>query len=173
MILTIRSESDLADKDRAKILETARTPHTLPALVFLGIDDRQHASSQGVPMAVDPLNPEGVPYFAVEATKDFEVAGGEWGDARNSANAMDGWTAGIFAQGRALIDWNVRNKVRTGCCSRCTAENSSALRVEIRLILFGQDGREAVRPAWVLSLAKNLASLYRVCTTLPIPGLIL
>jgi NAD+ diphosphatase len=86
-------------------------PHTLPALVFLGIDDRQHASTQGVPMSVDPSRPEGVPYFALEATEDFEVEGGIWEDARNSASAMDGWTAGIFAQGRALIDWNVRNKV--------------------------------------------------------------
>jgi len=43
--------------------------------------------------------------------KDYEVKDGEWGDARGTANAMDGWSAGIFAQARALIDWNVRNKV--------------------------------------------------------------
>lgn len=60
---------------------------------------------------MDPLAPEGIPYFALNAPKDFEIEGGEFGDARGSANAMDGWTAGVFAQGRALIDWNVRNRV--------------------------------------------------------------
>jgi NAD+ diphosphatase len=39
------------------------------------------------------------------------VEGGEFGEARASAGAMSGWEAGLFAQGRALVDWNVRNKV--------------------------------------------------------------
>ena len=92
-------------------MESARWPHTLPELVFLGIDDRPQSSEQGVPARIDPLHPRGVPYFAFNVGKDYEVEGGEWGDARGTANAMDGWCAGIFAQARALIDWNVRNKV--------------------------------------------------------------
>ena len=104
----------MQDKDRSRILESARLPHTLAPLVFLGVDDRAHSSHQAKPAKVDPLCPEGVPYFALDVGKDgaeYEKLGGEWGDARGSANHMDGWTAGVFAQARALIDWNVRNRV--------------------------------------------------------------
>lgn len=38
-------------------------------------------------------------------------SGGEWGEARASGGAMEGWDAGVFAQARALVDWNGRNKV--------------------------------------------------------------
>lgn len=63
-------------------------------------------------MSEDPLNPRGVPYFAVEAPKgDWVPEGGEFGDARSVGSAMGGWEAGVFAQGRALVDWNTRNKV--------------------------------------------------------------
>jgi NAD+ diphosphatase len=109
-----RSPSDLESKDRTRLLEAARLPHTQPALVFIGLDDRPTASEDSVPAAVDPQNPKGVPYFALDVGQsELDVAGfgGEWGDARNSASAMSGWEAGVFAQGRALIDWNVRNKV--------------------------------------------------------------
>jgi NAD+ diphosphatase len=94
-------------------MESARLPHTLPALVFLGIDDRPDASKDSVPAKVDPRNPQGVPYFAIDAGKEeWTIEGAEFGDARASASSMSGWEAGIFAQARALIDWNCRNLVR-------------------------------------------------------------
>jgi len=80
--------------------------------VFLGIDDRPDASQGSVPAKVDPKNPQGVPYFAIDAGKeDWVIEGAEFGDARASASSMSGWEAGIFAQARALIDWNCRNLV--------------------------------------------------------------
>jgi len=111
-----RTPEDLKSKDRTRLFEAARLPHPQPALVFLGLDDRPDASSDSVPAAIDPQNPKGVPYFALDVGKediDLESLGGEWGDVRNSASAMSGWEAGILAQGRALLDWNIRNKV--GC----------------------------------------------------------
>jgi NAD+ diphosphatase len=108
------SAADSESKDRSRLFESARLPHTLPALVFLGIDDRPAASSESVPAKVDPKNPVGVPYFAIDAGKDgadWEVEGGVFGDARASASSMSGWEAGVFAQARALIDWNCRNLV--------------------------------------------------------------
>ncbi len=108
-----RSPEDAENKDRSRLYEAARLPHSLPALVFLGIDDRPDASRSSVPATQDPQQPEGVPYFALDAGKgEWEVNGGEWGDARASGSAMSGWEAGVFAQARALLDWNTRNKVR-------------------------------------------------------------
>lgn len=110
------SPADAESKDRSRLFESARLPHTLPALVFLGIDDRPDASKDSVPARVDPKDPQGVPYFAIDAgrgqdQKDWEVEGGEFGDARASASSMSGWEAGVFAQARALVDWNCRNLV--------------------------------------------------------------
>jgi hypothetical protein len=107
-----RSEEEAKDADRAKLLQSARLPLGSLPIVFLGIDDRPTASDGSVPAAVDPSNPKGVPYFALDAgDEDWTFEGGEFGDARNNASNMDGWSAGIFAQARALIDWNGRNKV--------------------------------------------------------------
>jgi hypothetical protein len=117
--LIIRSEADADVKERRRLYESARLPHTLPGLVFLGIDDRPDASKDSVPAKVDPLNPQGVPYFAIDAGKEeWVVEGAEFGDARASASSMSGWEAGVFAQARALIDWNCRNLVSTLLLSR-------------------------------------------------------
>lgn len=111
--LISRTGADAESKDRKRLHESARLPHTLPALVFLGIDDRPDASKDSVPAKVDPRNPQGVPYFAIDAGKeDWVIEGAEFGDARASASSMSGWEAGVFAQARALIDWNCRNLVR-------------------------------------------------------------
>ncbi|ORY35702.1 NUDIX hydrolase domain-like protein [Naematelia encephala] len=113
------SPEDIGNKDRARIHESARLPNTVPALVFLGIDDRPSASPDSVPATQDPTAPKGVPYFALEVKTDNDwlPEGGEWGDARASASAMDGWEAGIFAAGRAMVDWNARNKFCPACGS--------------------------------------------------------
>ena len=166
------SEADLQDKDRARILESARLPHTLAPLVFLGIDDRTPASHQGKPAKVDPLCPEGIPYFALDVGKDgaeYEKLGGVWGDARGSANAMDGWTAGVFAQARALIDWNVRNKVSlpVACCRLAEADNSSVPLAEAPPIAYGRGGSAAVPLQLTPSQARSHAFRSRVCTTSP------
>ncbi|OCF44027.1 NAD+ diphosphatase [Kwoniella heveanensis CBS 569] len=108
-----------AEKDVAKLHESARIPYTLPALVFLGIDDRSSPTTNES-SKVDHLNPTGTPYFALDAgMNDWEdllaEVGGEWGDARASAASMSNWDAGVFAQGRALVDWNTRNKFCPAC----------------------------------------------------------
>lgn len=106
------------NKDQARFYQSARLPHTLSPVVFLGIDDRPAASSSSVPASSDPRAPKGVPYFAVSADHtDWLPSGAEWGDARASASAMDPWTAGIFAVGRALVDWNSRNRFCAACGS--------------------------------------------------------
>ncbi|WWC63415.1 uncharacterized protein I303_106017 [Kwoniella dejecticola CBS 10117] len=110
-----------ASSDVKKVHETARIPQTQPALVFLGIDDRE-APTTNESSVVDHHNPQGTPYFALDANSAewdslIDGLGGEWGDARAAGGSMHVWDAGVYAQGRALIDWNVRNKFCPACGS--------------------------------------------------------
>lgn len=101
-----------SSQQAAKLYEAIRLSPLAP-LIFLGIDDHCDPTTNASP-AVDHLNPQGTAYFAVDVTDvpfDEEKVGGEWGEARASGGAMEGWDAGVFAQARALVDWNGRNKV--------------------------------------------------------------
>lgn len=178
------SPADAESKERSRLFESARLPHTLPALVFLGIDDRPDASRDSVPARVDPKDPQGVPYFAIDAgrdsnQKDWEVEGGVFGDARASASSMSGWEAGVFAQARALIDWNCRNLVsrpeipdlplRQHIPLRCFAvlmSLSSAQLVDPLRTPCGAAGRETVPPPSRDQRVKSHVSRPRVYTTL-------
>lgn len=164
-----RSEEGAKDADRAKLLQSARLPLGSLPIVFLGIDDRPTASDGSVPAAVDPSNPKGVPYFALDAgDEDWTFEGGEFGDARNNASNMDGWSAGIFAQARALIDWNGRNKVgHIRCAIRCWSlySLSSARPVETSSIRCGRDGRGIALLLSSLYQENRLVSQHRAYTT--------
>lgn len=97
------------NKDVAKQYQSARLPSSLPALVFLGIDDRTEAKEGAVPAEVDPKDPKGVPYFA------FDVSGAnitlsalgaveaEFVEPRLAGSSLGGWEANLFAQARALM----------------------------------------------------------------------
>lgn len=143
-----RSPEDAESKDRSRLFEAARLPYSSPALVFLGVDDRPDASRSSQPAAEDPKTPKGVPYFALDAGKEqWDVDGGEWGDARASASAMSGWEAGIFAQSRALLDWNMRNRVplAPGNRTNLTEIRSSVRHVGIRRTRSGEVGSGVAR----------------------------
>jgi NAD+ diphosphatase len=96
---------DPSNKDISKSYQSARLPSTLPALVFLGIDDRVEGGKKAED---DPKDPKGVPYFVLEYREgegelDAEKLGGEWVEPRAAGSLMNGWEANIFAQARALI----------------------------------------------------------------------
>lgn len=95
------------DKDVSKQYQSARLPSGLPALVFLGIDDRVESKQGAVPAEVDPKNPKGVAYFAVDMAgrEDVEegVEGGQWVEPRLAGSSLGGWEANVFAMGRALM----------------------------------------------------------------------
>ncbi|ODN83664.1 hypothetical protein L202_01761 [Cryptococcus amylolentus CBS 6039] len=113
-----RGPSPGATLEISKISEVTRL--SLPNLIFLGIDDRQDPTTNKS-SAVDHLNPKGTPYFALDATGtsfDEAALGGEWGDPRASGSAFGAWDAGVFAEARALIDWNGRNKFCPACGSK-------------------------------------------------------
>ncbi|ORX38346.1 putative NAD+ diphosphatase [Kockovaella imperatae] len=114
-------------KEAVRTMETYRKPSD-NALVFLGIDDRTSAREnieteiQSSEKQVDLANPPGTAFFAVDAGRgaegEWEISGTQWGDPRSSASSMSGWEAGLFAQARALIDWNTRNRFCPMCGSQ-------------------------------------------------------
>lgn len=112
----------------SKFHQSASLPETLPALVFLGVDDRPSASKDAVPAREDPQNPQGVPYFAIDVPASspdgadsavaIERLGGSFQEARAAASHLSAWEAGIFAEARAMVDWNTRNKHCPACGAR-------------------------------------------------------
>jgi hypothetical protein len=109
-----------------------------------------------------------VPYFAIDAGKeDWVIDGAEFGDARASASSMSGWEAGVFAQARALIDWNCRNLV-SGTV-RIVLTNSFVLLVDPGHTRCGEVGRGVVPPPSRTQMQRRHASRPRGCTTLPTP----
>jgi hypothetical protein len=110
------------NKDVAKQYQSARLPTSLPALVFLGIDDRTEAKEGAVPAEVNPKDPKGVPYFALDvssahislselekSTEGKEEGQGhgaveaEFVEPRLAGSSLGGWEANLFAQARALM----------------------------------------------------------------------
>jgi NAD+ diphosphatase len=107
------------DKDVVKQYQSARLPTSLPALVFLGIDDRTEAKEGAVPAEVDPKDPKGVPYFALDVSSahitlsELDTEGKEEGqgqghgaefvEPRLAGSSLGGWEANLFAQARALM----------------------------------------------------------------------
>lgn len=154
-----------------KLYEAARIPHTLPAIVFLGIDDRPDASETSVPAEVDPENPKGVPFFAVDASSlELDLQGGGFVEGRAAGTALSAWEAGVFAEARALIDWNARNKVRR---YSILSDRSSAQLVAPPHTLSGAAGSASARPPSHPRRARHPASPQRACITSHIPVRIL
>jgi NAD+ diphosphatase len=97
------------NKDVAKQYQSARLPTSLPALVFLGIDDRTEAKEGAVPAEVDPKDPKGVPYFALDVSganitlSALGAVEAEFVEPRLAGSSLGGWEANLFAQARALM----------------------------------------------------------------------
>lgn len=105
------------NKDVAKQYQSARLPPSLPALVFLGIDDRTEAKEGAVPAEVDPKDPKGVPYFALDVSganvnlSELGVGEAEFVEPRLAGSSLGGWEANLFAQARALMGESESSKV--------------------------------------------------------------
>ncbi|KAG7091160.1 hypothetical protein E1B28_010213 [Marasmius oreades] len=103
------------------------------------------ALKEGGEAAVEEFlkNDEGTPYFAVDvadrdvlanediarkeaviqevlddAAKQLDVKKLEWVDPRSAVGNMGLFEAGIFAEARTMVDWNLRSKFCPGCGSR-------------------------------------------------------
>ena len=105
------------NKDVAKQYQSARLPTSLPALVFLGIDDRTEAKEGAVPAEENPKDPKGVPYFALDVSganvnlSELGVGEAEFVEPRLAGSSLGGWEANLFAQARALMGESESSKV--------------------------------------------------------------
>lgn len=127
------------NKDMAKQYQSARLPTTLPALVFLGIDDRTEAKEGAVPAEVDPKDPKGVPYFALdvsganitlseldtEGKGEGQGHGAEFVEPRLAGSSLGGWEANLFAQARALMGKSPGLAVILKCRTRARFSKST------------------------------------------------
>lgn len=95
------------------------------------------------------------------------MEGAEFGDARASASSMSGWEAGVFAQARALIDWNCRNLVSGLYQTVITLTSSSVRLVDLEHTRCGEDGRGAVPLQSRTQMRRHPASPPKAYTTSP------
>lgn len=99
-----------------------------PALVFLGVDERSApAAAKSLPLSkptpnstLEGYSPHGIPYFALDVTelaelrsRELGVEGATFVDMRAGMAAIPAEEAALAGEGRALIDWNKRNVVRS------------------------------------------------------------
>ncbi len=144
-----------ADAAEPKYFQSARVPASLPVLVFLGVDDRPSSDTHATQTPQDAQNPSGPPYFALDLPASAELPASAQGtpaafsDARSAASHLSAYEAGLFAQARAMIDWNTRNRF----CAACGRETYSLWagwkRGCTSVLEGGKDGAEPCPSTWV------------------------
>lgn len=127
-----QSDGEFAETGIA-VLEAARLRG--PGIVFLGLHEPESGASLALPSsdfsaktdaAAVAAKIEGTPYFSLDVselesgTVDAVLQSTEasksgkslsFVDARSAMPSMDVFEGGIVAEGRAMVDWNARNKV--------------------------------------------------------------
>ncbi|WEW56143.1 NADH pyrophosphatase [Emydomyces testavorans] len=112
---------DMFDKTEEEVFRSYHSGVTLPLLVFLGLDE-SHAD-----IGLRYKNYTGTPYFALDVTpqagleqtargiiQTLEARGLSFHKTRTITSLPPG-DAAIYAQSRALIDWNTRNAFCATC----------------------------------------------------------
>ncbi|KAM0756506.1 hypothetical protein T439DRAFT_321210 [Meredithblackwellia eburnea MCA 4105] len=118
--------------DESSLTREQKTHHFVnqPALVFLGVDERSAPDeAKSLPLSkptdsstLEQHSPYGVPYWALDTTtlddlrdKVLKEGGGEFTDMRAGMSSIPAEQAALAGEGRALVDWNTRNRFCTSC----------------------------------------------------------
>ncbi|KKZ66345.1 hypothetical protein EMCG_07946 [[Emmonsia] crescens] len=116
---------DIFDKSEADALKEFNPSITTPLLIFLGLDEKQtenalvYKSYKGAPFFALDVTPHGTieqPVKDIIAT--MEAKGLSFHKGRTATN-LPADVAAIYAQARAILDWNTRNTY-CGTCSHLT-----------------------------------------------------
>lgn len=123
----------ISKEEESSFTEAAR--HHSSPVVFLGLEEAASATS-ALPSS-DFKSPdsalsniEGTPYFSIDVADlgladdqiqtildATELAKGSqsltWSEPRALMRGLDAFNGSIFAEARSMVDWNLRNKVRT------------------------------------------------------------
>ncbi|APA13632.1 hypothetical protein SS1G_07708 [Sclerotinia sclerotiorum 1980 UF-70] len=108
------------EKTEADLIKEFNSSVTLPLVLFLGLDEKKkegfsHGIYSGVPYFAIDVTPKGT--YETEANSVVEAMK-EKGLQFHSGRlvmTLDAEDAAIFAQARALLDWNARNPFCGGC----------------------------------------------------------
>lgn len=121
----------VSSEDASSFTESAR--HLNTPIVFLGLAEANAGLGGALPSSdfkdaqAAIANLEGTPYFALdiadlkrtpeEVEEILKKTGQDlgWSGPRVLMTDLDHFSAAVFAQGRSLVDWNQRNKVRHVC----------------------------------------------------------
>ncbi|THV51843.1 hypothetical protein BGAL_0097g00210 [Botrytis galanthina] len=124
------------EKDEETMIKEFNSSKTLPLVLFLGLDERSK-DKEGFKHGIY----SGIPYFAIDVTpkgtyeneansvvKAMQEKGLVFQEGRMFMS-LDAQEAAIFAQARALLDWNARNPFCGGCGQPTLSINAGTKRV--------------------------------------------
>ncbi|KAF7936890.1 hypothetical protein BELL_0012g00180 [Botrytis elliptica] len=124
------------EKDEETMIKEFNSSKTLPLVLFLGLDERSK-DKEGFKHGIY----SGTPYFAIDVTpkgtyeneansvvKAMQEKGLVFQEGR-MLMSLDAQEAAIFAQARALLDWNARNPFCGGCGQPTLSINAGTKRV--------------------------------------------
>ncbi|EEP79060.1 conserved hypothetical protein [Uncinocarpus reesii 1704] len=116
--------ADLYDKSEEEVLRSYHSGNVLPLLVFLGLDESRaealrYKSYAGAPYFALDITPKGgLAQKAQKIIDAMEAKGLSFQNTRTITSLSPG-DAAIYAQSRAIVDWNIRNAF-CGTCGHPT-----------------------------------------------------
>ncbi|TPX23902.1 NADH pyrophosphatase [Coccidioides immitis] len=158
--------ADMFDKSEEDVLKSYHSGTLLPLLVFLGLDESR------AEIGLKYKNYVGVPYFALDVTPKgglehkargiidtLEATGLSFYNTRTITSFPPG-DAAIYAQSRAIIDWNVRNSF-CGTCGHPTISIQAGTKracppIDLGLIENGTSSDGARPPCHTRTTLSNL-----------------
>ncbi|QSZ32615.1 hypothetical protein DSL72_002194 [Monilinia vaccinii-corymbosi] len=122
------------EKTEEVLIQEYNSSISLPLVLFLGLDERNkegfsHGTYTGTPYFAIDVTPKGT--YENEANgvvKAMQERGLQFQEGRMLAS-LDAPEAAIFAQARALLDWNARNPFCGGCGQPTLSVNAGTKRV--------------------------------------------
>ncbi|KUJ17395.1 uncharacterized protein LY89DRAFT_684453 [Mollisia scopiformis] len=122
------------EKTEEQMIKEYNSTITLPLVLFLGLDERkkegfEHGIYKGIPYFAVDVTPKGtIEKQANSVVEAMKAKGLKFVEGRMhmSLNAPE---AAIYAQARALLDWNARNPFCGGCGQPTLSVNAGTKRV--------------------------------------------
>ncbi|KAI9744289.1 MAG: NADH pyrophosphatase [Claussenomyces sp. TS43310] len=122
------------EKTEKQMIEEFRSDVTLPLVLFLGLDEArrngfEHKQYKGTPYFAVDITPKGSVQKAAEGVIEAVKAKGHTFLEGRAAMTLNAPEAAIYAQARALLDWNARNPFCAGCGQPTLSINAGTKRV--------------------------------------------
>ncbi|KAE8449650.1 hypothetical protein EG329_007980 [Mollisiaceae sp. DMI_Dod_QoI] len=123
------------EKEEAELIKDYNSAITLPLVLFLGLDERkkegfEHGIYKGTPYFAVDVTPKGtVEKEANGVIEAMKAKGLQFVEGRMHMTLNAPEAAAIYAQARALLDWNARNPFCGGCGQPTLSVNAGTKRV--------------------------------------------